>query len=354
MYLQLKLSFFSLMLLASLALQGTQSQVLPQLVYPKNLVLGPNRMVISDYPHLYLYQLNPFRLIRKIGKRGEGPGEFYVDQLSMRTKLAGLVCSIFGKALYVNSQGRLTIFDLDGRLLEVRKLKSQRSRARGFFKFGDGFVSYKTARVKSRLFSTIMQYNMELSEKREILRTRFWLADFKRFRGVRYNFFERANGSIAFDLSANTLFVSNNLSSQIEIDLYDQSGKKQRTLHYRVEPIPVPKQFSKIVFDYFRYKFKRGLKVNVDATAFPEFFPAMRKFFVDDNRIYAITYRRNRQQNEILVIDLAGKLLKRTFVPIYEANPEFLYPCDIRNGTLYQVLEDDEENWKLNIQNLMK
>ncbi|MCP5051672.1 MAG: hypothetical protein GY940_31180, partial [bacterium] len=50
------------------------------------------------------------------------------------------------------------------------------------------------------------------------------------------------------------------------------------------------------------------------------------------------------------VLDLKGKLLKRTYVPLKATGPMELSPFSIHNGSFYQLKEDDEgEEWTLNI-----
>ena len=67
---------------------------LPELVNPRYLVVAGNQFIISDYPYIYIYSSRNFRLQRKIGGVGEGPGEFDIPQENMNLKERGLLISV--------------------------------------------------------------------------------------------------------------------------------------------------------------------------------------------------------------------------------------------------------------------
>ncbi len=332
-------------------LYSNEVKEMPQLVYPKNLIVENDRILITDFPHVYLYSINNFKLIKKFGGKGEGPGEFNVDQESMGPKLAGLISDIDGENIYINSQNRLSLFNLNGDYIKVIRPKSFR-RDPGFKVFKDGFVALKVERDGKKLFSSLKICNKNLKEIKEITRYPFFIRNTNQFRGneLGYDFFERANGTISFVADSGLIYVSRNNSPHIHIDVFNPLGKLLKTIKYENDKNKITQLFIKSVHRYYVLKFKRGLKANLKATKFKENFPGLRKFFVKKDKIYILTYKREGDENEIIILDMNGKFINKKMIPVFEANPEFLYPCSIYKGLFYQIMEvGEEEDWELHI-----
>ena len=86
---------------------------------------------------------------------------------------------------------------------------------------------------------------------------------------------------------------------------------------------------------------------------FPGEFPAIRDYYVADGRIYVLTYKEEDGKSEWLIFDLAGKFLKRLFLPYQYMTPVDGYPTAVKNETLYQLIESEEgEEWALHITDL--
>jgi hypothetical protein len=79
-------------------------------------------------------------------------------------------------------------------------------------------------------------------------------------------------------------------------------------------------------------------------------YPAIRQFRISDDKIYVLTYERQTNQNEMVVLDLEGRLIKRVKIPVFERNPEHVFPFFIEKGRFYQLIENEEsEIWELKV-----
>jgi hypothetical protein len=217
--------------------------------------------------------------------------------------------------------GKLSIFSRDGHLEKELKVNPFGG---GYYyqPLGDGFVGFQMARENKKLFSTIQIYDANLKKVREVFRYPFWIGD----RNTReINFFERANGSVPFWVHDSKIFISRGGSQTFLIDVYDKSGEKLKSITHPVVPIKIPSTFAKQVHNYFRVKFRRGLEHNIKYTTYGEYFPAIRKFTVKDNKIYVITYKRIEGKNQLLILD-----------------------SSVYKGIFYQLVENEEtEEWEL-------
>jgi hypothetical protein len=71
---------------------------------------------------------------------------------------------------------------------------------------------------------------------------------------------------------------------------------------------------------------------------------------IDEEKIFVLTYNRKDGKNEFFIFDMDGKLLQKKFLPIQTLNGVSPYPYYIKNGSLYQLVEnEDTEQWELQI-----
>jgi hypothetical protein len=81
---------------------------------------------------------------------------------------------------------------------------------------------------------------------------------------------------------------------------------------------------------------------------FKEYFPAIQLIFVDNASIYILTYRKQPEKYEIFIYDTSGKYIKQVYLPIQYIDRIQPYPFAIKNGILYQLIENEEnEAWEL-------
>ena len=80
---------------------------------------------------------------------------------------------------------------------------------------------------------------------------------------------------------------------------------------------------------------------------FPEYFPAIRRFWVNNEKIYTLTNEKKegekmeKAQRELVTLDLKGKVLKRMFVPDIDG-------CTIDKNKFYYLFENEhKEVWEL-------
>jgi hypothetical protein len=77
---------------------------------------------------------------------------------------------------------------------------------------------------------------------------------------------------------------------------------------------------------------------------------------VSGGKLYVLTFKTlsedevDVQETEILIFDIKGKFLKKVIFPLKMMDPIMPYPFAIHEGTLYQLIEDaDEEEWAVHI-----
>ena len=87
-------TFIQLVVLIPNFLIGGQSIVLPEIMQPSDLIVDGNHLYILDKDYsISMYNIPSFKLVKKFGKRGEGPGEFPARVYQIRSTSQGLMIS---------------------------------------------------------------------------------------------------------------------------------------------------------------------------------------------------------------------------------------------------------------------
>ncbi|UCH97773.1 MAG: hypothetical protein JSV88_13220, partial [Candidatus Aminicenantes bacterium] len=154
---------------------------------------------------------------------------------------------------------------------------------------------------------------------------------------------------IRFSVCDNKIFIEGEDGENGNIYVYDNNGQQIDTLHLEFEKLKVTQEHKQAVEDYYVLKRSRLLAI-VKARGWlywPDFFPAVHYQMVVDNKIYVIPYKKKQGKNQLFIFNLKGELLKQVDVPIVEETIFSFYPNTIKNGKLYQLLENENEEWEL-------
>jgi hypothetical protein len=189
--------------------------VFPDLKRPRSIIIDHDRMYIPDCPEIYIYSLKDFKLIKKFGRAGAGPGEF-------RPTVIHFKINVQPDYIFVNSTNKASYFTKEGNL--IREMNAG-GIGHGFYAFGDRLV-------------------------------------------------------------------------------------------------------------------------------FPEYLPAIwgLKYHCreENEELYVLSRKTRDNKKEFLVFNIQGKLLKKIYLPLKEKNVNSLFPFDIKDGKLYQLIENgDTEEYEL-------
>ena len=77
-----------------------------------------DKVFILQDTTVFIYNLKNFKLIKKFGRAGEGPGEFKIDPNDGRP----MSMSLYKNNILVNSIAKMSYFDMDGNFKEEKKV----------------------------------------------------------------------------------------------------------------------------------------------------------------------------------------------------------------------------------------
>jgi hypothetical protein len=307
----------------------------PDFKDPDQLYLDDNRVYMVDDTFIYIYSLKDYSLIKKFGKRGEGPEEFKLGP----TQTPGLF--ICDDLLQVSTVGRVSFFTKDGEFKQVLTTIEG-----GIFqKIGNSYVGWKRINDNNVQYDLTNLYDSSFKKIKEI---------FKRESGIQPG--KRKINPLTwfvnnFQVYKDKIFVD---GKEFTIFVFNEKGEKLYDINLEKEKVKINDEMKKGIIHYYKdespYWKVRWPRLK-SWFVFTEYFPIVRNFQLADDKIYITTFLEKNEKSQFIILDLKGKVLKKTFLPLKKESYFVTYPYFIKNNKLYQVLFNDEvEEWELHVE----
>jgi hypothetical protein len=293
-----------------------------------------NHIFIGDGPLIYIFNRPEFLMIKRFGKSGEGPQEFKLfPEFSAEL-------DIQKDGMLVSSLGKISFFSKTG---DFKWEKKSPGYVLEHFNrlWGDKIVGQRVVRDAETLFLVVKFFDREFGNEREFHRHKYY-----RQRG-KYNPIQRGIYISNFYIHAGKVFVGGDIDSG-SIHVYDQNGRKVGEIKPPFDRVPFTENDKQGWIDSYMSndEYKQLYERLKKWFAYPEHFPAFQNFIVADNRIYIQTYKRNEKKgtNELFIVDLTGKLIKKVWIPLVELWDFSPNPYTIKDGRLFQLAENDDRD----------
>ncbi|MEN8154380.1 MAG: hypothetical protein ABFR75_10190 [Acidobacteriota bacterium] len=323
-----KLILIIFILFLSIFVIGKTIHSFDELLTPERMKIRGNRIFITEEFRVHIYSLIDFSLIKTIGKKGEGPGEF----------VGRLYIYPLDDLLYVNSMRKLSVFDKTGNLL--RELRSKDSFANRFKPFNGKFIgqSYEIDKERNR-FRLINIYNNDLSREKIVIRE------------PHMNSFEK--GITIFDTTfqvkvlRDKIYVVN--GKEFKIDIYDGTFKKNLVIKKDYNRVKFGKKDKQKAIDNLRSnpQLKSFADEILKKQKYPDYYPAIHGLYDNGEYLFVMTYRWKGDNIEFFVFDLSGDFKKQIFIPFKMKSIYNAFPWDLKENKFYQLIENEDEEWEL-------
>ncbi len=311
---------------------------MPQIKDASEIVAGFGRIYVADDRSIFVYDFKSGRFLEKVGKRGQGPGEF--------TMGPGQI-NVFPDRLVVGDFNRIKFFSLDGIYRDQLETPSGSSLYR-FLPVGRNFVGFPLERKADGSAATPFGciYSQDLKNKKP------FFGKFAELRGGpppppgrqaprgktdAYLIREYCDYIVYED----RIYVADSRKG-LSISVFDENGFFLREISHPIDKVKVPQSFvDDIVKEWKESKYWNSSLSHLNPIA-AIFFPAFINFKINDDRIYVITAASKGDLHEVIVMDLGGKILERTFRFPIKPLHEFQSPTAL--GMKYDV-EDGRFVW---------
>lgn len=311
---------------------------LPQLARPAILVADYDKLYILEKTTIYIYSAKDYKLIKKFGREGEGPREFKTTPFGPPMNL----CFSEGR-MTVNSMNKITFLTPEGEYKSEIKAPPNLV----FYPIKDKYVAVGPAVTEDRRFIISLRL-LDAQFKAEKL---FHRTEVDVGNNIRI---ELPFGPYTYrPIYKDRIYIASSITDFV-IDVYQPDGKKLYQIKKSFAKVKVPDSYKSMVHQWFKTdpQFRRFYDGFKNSIIFKEHYPAMRDMLVAEDAIYVITYSRKGDLWELVAMDLKGKELKRTFVPLSPYIPYTYYPIlfTVYQGKFYSLIEnEDEEGWDLHI-----
>lgn len=312
---------------------------LTDLANPDSITVTEDEVILTQGPRIFIYNLKDLKLKKSFGKEGEGPREFKVTSYMEKS----LVINIQPGRMLVSSVGKLSIYDRSGKYIKEIK-SSHNAFGNRFIGLGKGYVGTGTANTNKKSFITLNIHDKKLNKLKEVYK---WASPYQP--GVGTSVYQEP---IVFQTFNNNLYIVK--GANFKIDIFNKKGNKIHSFNQNYKKIKVAKQRKDQVIKYLKTDpATKNIFQYMKPIVFPEHYPAIRTFLIADEKIYIVTYERENNKNEFIVLNLKGKFVKKVFLTLNKKDLLNLYPFTIKNGVLYQLFDNEEtEQWELHSQKI--
>jgi hypothetical protein len=276
--------------------------------------------------------------VKRFGKAGEGPREF---TLNPRRSEGSVTIFIHPDYILANSLAKVSYFTKKGEFIKERRIEGSpglRFQPLGNQFAGEGFTADKNITYNIRnIYDSNFQQGKELYRRTAFMQG---AGDLNPFYMV----------SPIMRVYQNKVFIND--SEGLKIYVFDQKGDKINTITHKYDNLVITDESRKKMLNWYKTSlyFKQLYTFWKDRLKFPKYFPAIRWYHIMDNKAYVLTYKKEAEKSEFYIFDIKGKFLKKVMVPLAEKDDRLWYPYVIKNGKLYQLIEDsDEEEWELHV-----
>ncbi len=321
-----------LFVLISLPVKGEVVTTFPDLLKPTGLVIDEENLYVTEDITIYIFSMKDFKLIKKFGKKGEGPREF--NRFAAITPLKD--------KLLINSMSKISYFTKDGEYINEIKVKGGLSFL--YQPLGDKYIGRGMSAKDNTRYVSINLYDKDLNKIKTLLNQEDGSQPGK---GV----IKVLDSSLNYMTFNDKLYLVN--GSEFEIKVFDSSAKEVMTIKRDYKKAKFTEENIQSIHDVIKNdpnqrQFYDAIKKML---VFPKEWPAIANVFERDNIIYVSTFKsKDKTKYEFLLFDAKGKFIHSMYIPLKFQTSLQPYPMSIKNGKLYQLIEnEDEEEWELHV-----
>lgn len=326
-----KIIYIFIFMFITIPFFGQSGTVLEDLLNPLSMEIDDKQIYFTEGANIYIYNLSDLKLIKVFGKAGAGPQEFLVQpQVPLQVNVAT-------DKIMVNSQGKVSFWKKDGTYISEKKV--QIGIFSGFFKpLSDGYVGLRLIVEDSIMYFGVDYYDKDFKRERLLLKQKHFFQQGKKMNPIgRIPIFSTLKGRVYVE------------DKDGIIHIFDKTGKEFPTIAHRFKSFKIIQDHKERILDF--YKNDPGIKqfwsFFKDNIEFPSHFTNIQTSIVSDDKVYMQTYRRDGDKAEFIIYGIDGQFVGTKMIPFRDQNIVRPYPYSISKNKLYQVVENEDDEWEM-------
>lgn len=324
----MKFIFFFFLILAVFSLNARRVAFLSEISYPRMIKVDNSRLYVSDQCSVFVYSLKNYKLINRLGRKGEGPGEFLLKP----------AIHVLENKLLLSTMRKICYFSKTGEYLEEKRNPDMLNEV---YQVGKFFAVVKWDFKQTGTIFSILIYNDQLKASKLLYQTPLVPHPLPN------DPVHLVSPRFKLICHKDRIYVIPK-SKDFYIEVYDAQGKKISIIKRDYDHIKITdqhKQKLKKAFWSIPAVKKRISKHKKRDYIFPEYFHAISDFYISDNTLYIKTFFIKNEKEEYILLNLDGKYLKKVYLP--EAARNYFA---FKNNRFHYITENiDEEAWELHI-----
>lgn len=315
-------------ILMSGILFGEKVATLEEVMKPQDLmVVNEGRLYVIEGTTVFIYSLSDYKLIKKFGKKGEGPQEFKTPPYIIPLK----------DRLLLNTQGKMSYYTKDGEFISEKKVGSVLNYLMRPHK--DGFIGMGVEVDGETVYRTISFYDQDFKKIKKLCRLKL---------GKRGGKQKIPGDTVFYQVLKDRIAVI--YSSDFTFDILDQDGNVIKTVKKDHKRRPFTEDDEKKVHEILKLQFGARYEAGKNFIQLPkDYWPAIMAFLTDGEKLYTPTWHIKESKILFFIFDAEGKEVKNLYIPFTFRNAFQPFPFAIDNGKLYQLIENEDEEWELHI-----
>lgn len=314
-----------------------------EILKPEMIKVSGDDVYVVEASTIFMYSLKNLQLIRKFGKKGEGPGEMKSVPKFSNTIL------IYPGFILAESVDKVIYFSKKGELLKEKKKYPESLR---LMPVGENFIGKKIVPDKNgKLYATVSLFNAKMEKIKEFCRELF----FQQGRQI-----ELIPESLNFWVYEDKIFIEKSPDGFL-IEVFDTTGKKLYEIKKKYKKLKVTAEHKEKIIEvlkedpYVKTQGWENIRQIITFT-FADSFPPIRDIFISNRKIYVRTFDRKDNKDKYVVMDLKGAILKTVYLPALEyryltqlvgLGPKYYW---VDNDKFYYLKEnEDDEVWELHV-----
>ena len=319
---------FSILLVLALTLSGEKLAELDNLGRPEQIAVDGETLYVLEDTSVYMYSLKDYRLLKQFCKKGNGPGELK-PLPNFKLQMA-----VDKSNVLVNSYSKMILYTKTGEILKERRYP---------------FIALQVIPIDANYAVTKSVFNENEANSVGLC---FFYNEFKENKNVYSRKYPHYKKSGRVDMLPNLVFIrkydgkifSFDQDGGFTINVYDSSGKLLNTIESDYKKQKMTRFFIDKTWEWAKKDIRlRNISEKIRQMAyFPEYFPVMKNFMVDDNKIYVQTYEMKMEKNQsrFVIVDFNGKILKKIYLAGADINTIEPSAYTFKKGYYFYLFEN--------------
>ncbi len=317
--------------------------VLGEVLKPDAIAVSSDYLYVIEETSILIYKLSDLSFQKRFGKAGEGPMEF--SRFVVVTPAQG--------RLWINSMGKLSVFSALGEFIEQKKSPGQFRTQ--LLPLGDGFVGRLMQRGEGSMRVTLALFDKDLNKTAELDSLPFAAQGGGPGGGGRPGSGPGAGASLVFPSTPFLMATSGSHAAvaawdDFRLQLIGERGKAVKIIERKGWPRPKLTATDRKEYEAsLKRRFGTRWPRMRERIQYAEFYPALAELFFDGSDLIVTTWKRENDKTVAYRYKTDGQDAGELRLSLHNQSPLERYPLCLGNGHIYQLVENEDEEWELHV-----